>query len=94
MVRQHQDDSWDDDRWQTEEDDDLPDGVYSEDEDEGEPTTPCPHCRRHILEDSVYCPHCENYLSEEDAPPAPKPWWFVLGVILCLGIALLWAIGG
>lgn len=53
-------------------------------------TMPCPYCRRHIHEDSVRCPHCENYLSKEDAPPARKPWWIIVGVLLCFVIFYMW----
>jgi hypothetical protein len=56
-----------------------------------EDTIPCPYCRRQIHEDSVRCPHCENYLSEEDAPPR-RPWWFIVCAILCLILALGWAL--
>jgi hypothetical protein len=63
------------------------------DEDDDEPTVPCPYCRREILEDSVRCPHCEQYLSAEDEPPARKPWWLVLGVLLCLYLVYRWIAG-
>jgi predicted nucleic acid-binding Zn ribbon protein len=54
-------------------------------------TMPCPYCRRAIHDDAVQCPHCGNYLSEEDAP-ARHSWWFLAGVILCLILALGWAL--
>jgi hypothetical protein len=60
------------------------------DGDDEEPTVPCPYCKREILEDVVRCPYCENYLSTEDAPPAPKPWWILLGVVLVLLVVYLW----
>jgi hypothetical protein len=63
------------------------------DEDE-EPTIPCPHCRRQIHEDSPRCPYCENYLSdEEEAPPSRKPWWIIVGVIVCLYLVYRWIAG-
>src|ERR1700675_3271685 len=49
--------------------------------DDGEPTVPCPRCRRQIHEDSPRCPHCGNYVSEEDAPPGRKPWWILAGTL-------------
>jgi hypothetical protein len=61
--------------------------------DEDEPTVPCPYCKREIHEDSQRCPHCENYLSEEDAPPSRKPWWLILGVIVCLYLVYRWIAG-
>jgi hypothetical protein len=53
---------------------------------------PCPYCRRPLYEDAVRCPHCESYLSAEDAP-ARRPWWLTLGVLVCLLLALGWALG-
>ena len=61
------------------EDDDLPDGVYHNDE---LPTVPCPYCRADVLEEALYCPRCENYLSKEDAPAEPKPKWIWLLLIV------------
>ena len=58
--------------------------------DEDEPTIPCPHCRREILEDVERCPYCEHYLSKEDAPPQRKPWWIIVGVIACLYVVYRW----
>ena len=84
-------DDWedeDDDRWQADEDDDPPEEDV--DPDDGEPLVECRYCHREILEDSPYCPYCENYISEEDAPPARRPWWFIAGVILCLLIIYTW----
>jgi len=49
----------------------------------------CQHCRKLITEDAERCPHCGMYLSAEDAPPLPKPAWFVIAVILALGVVLL-----
>ena len=69
-----------------------PDG---EDEgDDEDDTIPCPYCRRPVYEDAERCPHCENYLSREDAPPGLKPWWIVLGLLVCLAIALGWVFLG
>ena len=67
-----------------EEDEDWPD------EDEEEPTIPCPYCRREVLEDAERCPHCERNISREDTPPARKPWWIIAGVIVCLYIVYRW----
>ena len=61
-----------------------------QEDDDGDDTTPCPYCRRPIHEDSQRCPYCENYISEEDAPAAPKPWWIIVGVLLCFLIVYLW----
>jgi hypothetical protein len=63
------------------------------DTDDAELTEECPHCGKPIYEDSGRCPHCENYLSREDAPPR-RPLWVIIGVVLALAVALLWALGG
>lgn len=64
-----------------------------EDDEEMEPTIPCPYCRREIHEDSQQCPHCGNYLSQEDAPLTRKPWWLILGVLACLYAVYRWIAG-
>ncbi len=63
-----------------------------EDDDE-EPTIPCPSCGKEMHEDSPRCPHCGNYRSEEDAPPARKSWWIVIGVLICLYLVYRWIAG-
>ena len=80
--------------------DEEPDGTGGDEDDFGsnewddeegdEPTVPCPYCRREIFEDSVRCPHCGAYISEEDAPVGPRPWWIVVGVLLCLAAVWVW----
>jgi hypothetical protein len=62
-----------------------------DDEDE-DSTVPCPYCRQEIHEDSPRCPHCGNYISEEDAVPAHKPWWIIVGVLLCLYAVWRWIV--
>ncbi|MBN1394989.1 MAG: zinc-ribbon domain-containing protein [Pirellulales bacterium] len=57
-----------------------------------EPTDLCPYCGAEIYEDSVRCPHCGEYISEEDAPPNGKPWWIILGALLCLAAVCIWLI--
>jgi hypothetical protein len=56
-------------------------------------TVPCPHCGRQVYEDAERCPHCESYISEEDSPPSRKPWWLVVGVVLCLSAVYRWVAG-
>ena len=48
----------------------------------------CPHCRKLISEDAERCHHCGMYISDEEAP-LPKPAWFVIAVIVALGIVFL-----
>lgn len=74
-------------------DDDDFDDDYDVEDDDQEPTVACPYCRREIHEDAQRCPYCEQYISAEDAPPAPKPWWIVAGVIVCLCLVLWWVFG-
>ncbi len=62
-------------------------------DDDDEPTIPCPYCRREIHEDSQRCPHCESYISQEDAPPSRKPWWMIIGALLCAYIIYRWITG-
>lgn len=73
------DDDWDDD---SEFDADL------RDDDDDEPTVPCPFCRREILADTPRCPHCERYLSEEDFARRSKPLWVMITAAVCLAIAI------
>jgi hypothetical protein len=57
---------------------------------DGTDTVPCPYCRREIPEDTPRCPYCEQYISEEDAPPARKPWWLIVGALACLYAVYRW----
>ena len=76
-----------------EDDFDKDEADFDDDSDEDEPTVPCPYCRREIHEDAQRCPYCERYISAEDAPAGPRPWWIVLGVVLCLLMVLGWLWG-
>jgi uncharacterized paraquat-inducible protein A len=53
----------------------------------------CPHCRRQIYADSERCPGCGHYLTREDARPAGRSWWFIVLAVICLLVALGWALG-
>jgi predicted nucleic acid-binding Zn ribbon protein len=68
------------------------DDEFDAEEGEGDATVPCPYCREPIHEDSQRCPHCEQYISQEDAPPARKAPWIVIGVLACLVIVAIWII--
>lgn len=68
------------------------DDEWDEDDDETD-TVPCPYCHRPVSEDTPRCPYCEQYISGEDAPPAPKPWWILVGAVLGLIAAYWWVFG-
>jgi hypothetical protein len=72
--------------WNTGSDPEEEDHDADEDDDE----IPCPYCGREIHEDSERCPYCARYISKEDAPPARKPWWIILGVVACLYVVIRW----
>ncbi len=88
-----EDESWDEEPDEDWESDDLGLDDVDEDADRGEPTIPCPYCRRQIYEDAPRCPYCERYISREDAPPARKPWLIVVGTIVTLYILCRWVFG-
>ncbi len=62
-------------------------------DDDEEPTVPCPYCGKEIHEDSQRCPYCEQYISTVDSPPGKKPWWLIIGVVICLYIVYRWSWG-
>jgi len=66
------------------EDEDAPD--FGDDE----PMIPCPHCGVDIHDESERCPHCGQYLSKDDAPYVRKPWWVIVGVMVCLYVVYRW----
>jgi hypothetical protein len=59
-------------------------------DDDPEPVA-CPYCGKQIVEDVAVCPHCRNFIVAEDAPSG-RPWWVVVGVAVCLLVALAWAL--
>jgi predicted nucleic acid-binding Zn ribbon protein len=73
----------DDEDW----DDSEPDEPVDEDDDD---TIPCPYCGKSIHEDSERCPHCESYISREDAPPARRPLWLIIGAVAGLAVVYMW----
>jgi hypothetical protein len=70
------------------EDDDADRGTDEDDE----PAIDCPYCKKQIHEDSLRCPYCEQYISEEDAPSSRKPWWIIIGILLCLFVVYCWIV--
>jgi hypothetical protein len=86
-VRQDREDDWEDDDWEEDE------SSWDEGSDDDDYAMPCPYCKRPIHEDAQRCPYCEHYLSEEDAPPARKPWWIIVGAVICLYAVYRWVAG-
>jgi uncharacterized paraquat-inducible protein A len=80
------DDGWEDEAEGEEFDDDLGAG----EEDDEEPTVPCPYCRELIHEDAQRCPCCGNYVSGEDHAPPRRPWWIVITALICLLLIYFW----
>lgn len=82
-------DDWDDDSGEEWGADDT---EYVPSEGDDDPTMACPHCRATIFDESEQCPECGKYLSAEDGPPTRKPLWVVVTALICLAVALLWAL--
>ena len=69
--------------------DDWDDGSLDEvDQDDG--TIDCPYCGRSILEDAEYCPSCDRWMTDEDMPKPAQSLWIIVGIALCLAVALTW----
>lgn len=90
MPRRLDDDESGERRWPWQEDETGAGGAADDDD---ESTIPCPYCKQHIHEDSERCPHCERYISKEEAPPARKSWWIIIGTLICLFIVYRWIVG-
>ncbi|HVK10767.1 MAG TPA: hypothetical protein VM597_18510 [Gemmataceae bacterium] len=58
---------------------------------DNDPTMECPHCKATVFDESEQCPACGQYLSAETTPAA-KPAWIVVTAVVCLIVAVLWAI--
>jgi hypothetical protein len=84
-----EDEAWDDDESDWGGDDDEGDEAGDDDE----ATVACPYCKRLIHEDAQRCPYCEQYVSAEDAPRSRKPWWIIVGALLCLYAVYRWITG-
>ena len=62
------------------------------DDDDSAETVACPSCRRPVYEEAEQCPYCGHYISEEEMASS-RPWWVIIGALVCLGLALGWAVG-
>ena len=67
-------------------DSELPDDSDMDDSDSTD-TEPCPVCGKQIYEQAQVCPQCGNLVSLGHKRYR-KPLWIVVGVILCLILAL------
>jgi predicted nucleic acid-binding Zn ribbon protein len=67
-------------------DSELPDAADMNDSHSTD-TEACPVCGKMIYEQAQSCPHCGNLISTEHRRHR-KPMWIVIGVILCLILAL------
>lgn len=74
---------------------DLDEREWPDESDVGdeEATSPCPFCGKAVWEQADVCPHCRNFISF-DGPPRRKPWWILVGAILGLLVAAVWAVFG
>ena len=71
-------------------DEDLEDDEYPDEaEEDSDETVPCPYCEELVYDDAERCPSCGQYLSRQDAPTR-RPWWVILGVVLCLAVVAWW----
>ena len=73
--------------------DGLHPGEYPEADDGDDEVSDCPYCGSTIYEGSEQCAVCGRYISVEDAP-ANRPWWIVVGLFVCLAIAVTWVVWG
>jgi predicted nucleic acid-binding Zn ribbon protein len=80
----------DDDEYEDEWDDDD-----DQDSDDGDnATVPCPRCGASIYEDTPRCPECGWYLTDADRARSTRPLWVIVTALVCLGMALWWALAG
>ena len=72
-------------------DDDRDDDPSPSDQDdsEEEDTLPCPFCKKPVYERSDICPHCGNFISFEAESAYPRKLWFLVGVVLALGVVIM-----
>jgi uncharacterized paraquat-inducible protein A len=82
----------DEDDWDGDEEEEG-ESAWDEGSDDDDYTMPCPYCKRPVHEDAQRCPYCEQYLSEEDAPRSQKPWWIIVGAVICLYAVYKWITG-
>jgi hypothetical protein len=87
-MRVTESDGADDENEFEEFEDDEFDGAQDDADDSGG-LTPCPQCGRKIHEEAQKCEFCGQYATPEFAPWR-RPWWLVVGVVICLFTIYLW----
>ena len=65
----------------------------NEDWDDEDDVVPCGNCGRDIYDDAERCPYCGEYISRENRRLTGKPWWMILGVLLCIIVVYGWIFG-
>ncbi len=50
----------------------------------------CPYCGETMLEDAGHCPSCDRWITDEDLPKPAPSLWIIVGIALCLAVALTW----
>ena len=62
---------------------------FPEPDQQGDGLLPCPYCLAVLYEESTRCSHCGMLLSQ-DGISSRKPWWVILGVLICLAVSIYW----
>jgi uncharacterized paraquat-inducible protein A len=83
-MPRHADDFDADDDFEEDVDDGSDAGDSAVDDDDNEPTIPCPFCKAEIWEDAPRCPRCGNELGGADMPAQRRPWWVLITALLLL----------
>ena len=90
--RDRDEEEYEDDDRPLEEGEDLPEGVYLDEDDD--PAVPCPHCGHPVYEGASFCVKCENFISREGGLADRKPAWVWVCLALALAAAAWWALAG
>jgi hypothetical protein len=63
----------------------------TDDDQEETPTVPCPSCRRPIPDFVDRCPYCGDWLVQSAGTSSPRPWLFVV-VLILIAALLAWVV--
>src|SRR4051812_28670795 len=87
--------SWDEDEASSDDEDmtdvdpEAPD-ASDQDDDDAPPHIRCPNCNKMIVEDAEWCPHCGEFV--EEVKLSGRPMWVWVGLLLAIGVAVMWAV--